>query len=89
LIQDKIFILAFSINWLEHISACWNPHFLFNSLNSIRAWMDENKSACKEMITELSEFLRYSLISTPFNNCQYELCVGYRKTKKMVLTRFF
>src|SRR3954469_11669696 len=45
-----------------------NPHFLFNSLNSIRALMDENKSASKEMITELSEFLRYSLISTKVSN---------------------
>lgn len=39
-----------------------NPHFLFNSLNSIRALVDENKAHAKEMITELSEFLRYSLL---------------------------
>lgn len=39
-----------------------NPHFLFNSLNSIRALVDENKGQAKEMITELSEFLRYSLL---------------------------
>ncbi|MDA3893050.1 MAG: histidine kinase [Salinivirgaceae bacterium] len=38
-----------------------NPHFLFNSLNSIRALVDENQKHAKEMITELSEFLRYSL----------------------------
>lgn len=39
-----------------------NPHFLFNSLNSIRALVDENQNHAKEMITELSEFLRYSLL---------------------------
>lgn len=39
-----------------------NPHFLFNSLNSIRALVDENQQHAKEMITELSEFLRYSLL---------------------------
>ena len=39
-----------------------NPHFLFNSLNSIRALVDENQKNAKEMITELSEFLRYSLL---------------------------
>lgn len=39
-----------------------NPHFLFNSLNSIRALVDENQNSAKEMITELSEFLRYSLL---------------------------
>ncbi len=38
-----------------------NPHFLFNSLNSISALMDEDKSKSKELLCELSEFLRYSL----------------------------
>ena len=45
-----------------------NPHFLFNSLNSIRALIDEDKSNAKNMITELSEFLRYSLISKNFKD---------------------
>lgn len=40
-----------------------NPHFLFNSLNSVRALIDENARNAKMLITELSEFLRYSLIS--------------------------
>jgi two-component system, LytTR family, sensor kinase len=39
-----------------------NPHFLFNALNSIRALMAEDTRNAKEMITELSEFLRYSLL---------------------------
>ncbi len=39
-----------------------NPHFLFNSLNSIRALIDENETQAREMVTELSEFLRYSLV---------------------------
>lgn len=39
-----------------------NPHFLFNSLNSIRAMIDEDVKAAKGMITELSEFMRYSLL---------------------------
>ncbi|KAA3610681.1 MAG: hypothetical protein DWQ05_21940 [Calditrichaeota bacterium] len=38
-----------------------NPHFLFNSLNSIRALIDENKKNAQEMITELARFLQYSL----------------------------
>jgi hypothetical protein len=39
-----------------------NPHFLFNALNSARALVDENEGQAKAMITELSEFLRYTLI---------------------------
>ena len=45
-----------------------NPHFLFNSLNSIRALVEADKETAKEIITELSEFLRYSLISKNFHN---------------------
>jgi len=39
-----------------------NPHFLFNALNSIRASVDEDAERAKRMITQLSEFLRYSLL---------------------------
>lgn len=38
-----------------------NPHFLFNSLNSIRALIEEDAESAKHMINELSEFLNYSL----------------------------
>lgn len=40
-----------------------NPHFLFNTLNSIRALVEVDKDKAKKIVTELSEFLRYSLIS--------------------------
>ena len=40
-----------------------NPHFLFNSLNSIRALINEDQKASREMVTELAEFLRYSLVN--------------------------
>jgi Histidine kinase len=45
-----------------------NPHFLFNTLNSIRALIAENKAFAKTMITELSEYLRYSLVSRNYDN---------------------
>ena len=39
-----------------------NPHFLFNTLNSVRASIDENPKQARQMVTHLSEFLRYSLV---------------------------
>ncbi len=45
-----------------------NPHFLFNSLNSIRALIDEDRKTARTMITELAEFLRYSLMSKNFSD---------------------
>jgi sensor histidine kinase YesM len=47
---------------LEMLRYQLNPHFLFNALNSIRASVDEDAVRAKEMITRLSEFLRYSLL---------------------------
>jgi LytS/YehU family sensor histidine kinase len=38
-----------------------NPHFLFNSLNSIRAMILNEPERARQIVTELSEFLRYSL----------------------------
>ncbi len=38
-----------------------NPHFLFNSLNSVRALIFENKDKAAEATSKLSDFLRYNL----------------------------
>jgi len=38
-----------------------NPHFLFNSLNSISSLTMSNPDEAREMIIRLSDFLRYSL----------------------------
>lgn len=39
-----------------------NPHFLFNSLNSVSALIREDPRRAEKMLNELSEFLRYSLV---------------------------
>ncbi len=49
-----------------------NPHFLFNALNSIRALISESKSSAKKMVTELSEYLRYSLVSRTHENVPFK-----------------
>ena len=52
-----------------------NPHFIFNSLNSISALTDINASKAKEMILKLAEFLRYTLTNNEkqFNTLSEEL----------------
>ncbi|HQY06998.1 MAG TPA: histidine kinase [Lacunisphaera sp.] len=40
-----------------------NPHFLFNSLNSLRALIDEDAPRAREAVTRLANMLRYSLQS--------------------------
>ena len=46
---------------LKTIKAHINPHFIFNSLNSIRALIDENPGRARNAITELSNILRSSM----------------------------
>lgn len=53
---------------LEVLRYQLNPHFLFNALNSIRASIDEDKQRAKHLVTEFSEFLRYSLTSNEASN---------------------
>lgn len=47
---------------LKNLRSQLNPHFLFNSLNSIRALVDIDPSKAKESITTLSNLLRQSLL---------------------------
>ena len=46
---------------LKTIKSHINPHFIFNSLNSIRALVDENPPRARQAITELSNILRSSM----------------------------
>jgi|GEM_PF-19000 len=48
---------------VKTIKAHINPHFIFNSLNSIRALVDENPQRARRAITELSNILRSSMQS--------------------------
>lgn len=58
--REKAFLLAQQAQ-LQMLRYQLNPHFLFNSLSSIQALMYENRAVADKMITELSEFLRYTL----------------------------
>ena len=46
---------------MRTLKAQINPHFLFNGLNNIRALVLENPTRAREMMTHLSDLLRYSL----------------------------
>lgn len=59
---EKAELLAHSAQ-LQMLRYQLNPHFLFNSLNSIRALILEDQAKARDMVTELAELLRYSLVS--------------------------
>lgn len=47
---------------LNSFRAQMNPHFMFNSLNSVRALIDENPEKAKHAVTLLSGILRNNLL---------------------------
>jgi sensor histidine kinase YesM len=47
---------------LNKLKSQLNPHFMFNSMNSIRALVDENPAKAKEAVTKLSNILRNTLL---------------------------
>ena len=48
---------------LRGLKSQLNPHFFFNSLNSLRALVLENPARAQEAITQMAEILRYHLQS--------------------------
>ncbi|CAL2062218.1 sensor histidine kinase [Tenacibaculum sp. 190524A05c] len=52
---------SFKDSQLNTLKGQINPHFMFNSLNNIRGLMLEDVEKARDMITRLSELLRYSL----------------------------
>jgi len=46
---------------LRHLKAQLNPHFLFNSLNVLRALISEDPARAQQAVTQLASLLRYAL----------------------------
>ena len=64
-----------------------NPHFLFNTLNSIRALINEDRGRAREMVTALSGYLRYALVERPLHVAlleeEVESVRGYLEIEKI------
>jgi signal transduction histidine kinase len=57
---------------LRALKAQVNPHFIFNSLNSLRALIDENPARARQSVTQLANLLRYSLQSGQMETVPFE-----------------
>ncbi|MEI8137242.1 MAG: histidine kinase [Bacteroidota bacterium] len=61
-INSLRYLAASKESELNSLKAQLNPHFMFNSMNSIRALIDENPAKAKVAITQLSNILRKTLL---------------------------
>jgi len=72
------------LNWLKHQI---NPHFLFNSLNSISSLTMSNPEKAQEMVIRLSDLLRYSLKQSTESlvtvNDEISNCIKYLEIEKV------
>ncbi|MBA2612242.1 MAG: histidine kinase [Bacteroidetes bacterium] len=61
-INSLSYLAASRESELNNLKAQLNPHFMFNSMNSIRALVDEDPAKAKIAITQLSNILRKTLL---------------------------
>jgi two-component system LytT family sensor kinase len=66
-----------SDNELNFLRAQFNPHFLFNSINSIYAHIDKTNKIAREMLLVFSEMLRYQLYECNVEQIELEREINY------------
>jgi len=80
---------------LNFLKAQVNPHFLFNSLNSIYGYIDKNNKTARNILLQFSEMLRYQLYECNSDRVflskeiaylrNYVLLQQYRKEESLVI----
>ena len=66
-------------NEMDFLRAQFNPHFLFNSINSIYGHIDKKNSTARSMLLTFSEMLRYQLYECNAESISIDKEVQYIK----------
>ncbi|WP_259068632.1 sensor histidine kinase [Mucilaginibacter sp. X4EP1] len=68
-----------AFNELNFLRAQFNPHFLFNSINSIYGHIDKSNKIARDMLLMFSEMLRYQLYECNVDQIEVERELNYIK----------
>lgn len=87
--DKKQTIIELQAHQLKSLMAQINPHFLFNSMNTIRGMIYEDKDKAAELLTELSELFRYNLSAGTKTAAslkeELEICQSYLNIERIRL----
>lgn len=64
---------------LEYLKAQINPHFVFNSINSIYFQIDKENTTARQSLSAFSDMLRYQLYECNGKSIRIEKEIGYLK----------
>ena len=64
---------------LEYLKAQMNPHFLFNSINTIYFQIDKQNNSARETLSKFSDMLRYQLYECNGHEIPVEKEISYLK----------
>lgn len=64
---------------LDFLNAQFNPHFLFNSINSIYGHIDKHNTTARNMLLTFSDMLRYQLYDCNSNTIYIDKEINYIK----------
>ncbi len=64
---------------LKYLRAQVNPHFLFNGLNTVYGYIDQNNHQARDMMVQFSDLLRYNLYEADVDLIELDKEIRYLK----------
>lgn len=75
-VENEALVVENLVTRYEVLKNQMNPHFLFNSLNTLQSLIEIDKEKAKDYVQELSKVLRYALQNQEIVTLEEEVCLA-------------